>query len=47
MFNPIYDVDKNSLKYQVTPDNVTSIDLVDEFGQSTLLIDPGGQPGGG
>ncbi|MDR4512063.1 MAG: hypothetical protein MRJ93_10220 [Nitrososphaeraceae archaeon] len=47
LFNPIYDLDKNSLQYQVTPDNVTSIDLVGEFGQATLLIDPGGQSGPG
>jgi len=47
LFNPIYDVYKKTLKYEVTPDNVTSIDLVDEFGQATLLIDPGGQPGVG
>jgi len=39
LFNPIYDIDKNSVKYQVTQDNVTSIELLKEFGQSTLVID--------
>ncbi|MGD1836684.1 MAG: hypothetical protein ACPKPY_01325 [Nitrososphaeraceae archaeon] len=40
LFNPVYDVDKNVLKYDITPDNATSIDLSNKFGQSTLIIDP-------
>ncbi|MGD1834715.1 MAG: hypothetical protein ACPKQO_03245, partial [Nitrososphaeraceae archaeon] len=45
LFNPVYDVDKESLKYEVTPDNATSIDLPSEFGKSTLIIDcPPGCP---
>ena len=39
LFDPIYDIDKNSLKFQVTPDNTTSIELPSEFGQNTLVID--------
>ncbi|MFB5601090.1 MAG: hypothetical protein ACE5SW_12795 [Nitrososphaeraceae archaeon] len=45
LFNPIYDIDKNLVKYDITPENATSIDLPNEFGQATLLIDPGGQSG--
>ncbi|MFB5600600.1 MAG: hypothetical protein ACE5SW_10270 [Nitrososphaeraceae archaeon] len=41
LFNPIYDLDKNSLKYKVTPDNSTSIELPGEFGQTTIVIDSG------
>ncbi|MGD1836103.1 MAG: hypothetical protein ACPKQO_10325 [Nitrososphaeraceae archaeon] len=45
LFNPVYDLDKESLKYDVTPDNATSIDLPSEFGKSTLIIDcPPGCP---
>ena len=40
LFNPVYDVYKKSLKYNVTPDNDTSIDLPSEFGESTMIIDP-------
>ena len=39
LFNPIYDVDKKALKYDVTPDNATSIDLPGEFEQPILIID--------
>lgn len=39
LFNPVYDEKKNTLKYDVTPDNATSIELPSEFGQSTLVID--------
>jgi hypothetical protein len=39
LFNPVYDIDKKTLKYDIIPDNATSIDLPNEFGQSTLLID--------
>ena len=35
----VYDSDKESLKYDVTPDNSTLIDLPEEFGQATLVID--------
>ncbi|MGD1834373.1 MAG: hypothetical protein ACPKQO_01465 [Nitrososphaeraceae archaeon] len=36
LFSPIYDSEKNALKYDVvTPDNTTPIEL--EFGQSTLI----------
>ena len=41
LFDPIYDSDKKTLKYDVTPDNDTSIDLPSEFGQSTLVVDSG------
>ena len=38
LFNPVYNSDKQTLKYDVvTPDNTTSIEL--EFEQSTLIID--------
>ena len=39
LFTPIYDSDKMTLKYEVTPDNATSIDLPEEFGQTTIVID--------
>ena len=39
LFNPVYDVDKKTLKYDIIPDNVTSIDF-HKFGHSTLIIDP-------
>jgi hypothetical protein len=39
LFNPIYDLDKNSLQYEITPDNATSIELPSKFGQNTLVID--------
>jgi len=39
LFNPIYDKDKNSLKYKVTPDNLTSIELLAKFREATLIID--------
>jgi len=28
LYNPVYDVDKKILKYDVAPDNVTSIELL-------------------
>ena len=40
LFNPIYDSEKKSLKYEITPDNATSIVLPNEFGQTTIVIDP-------
>ena len=39
LFSPVYDSEKKTLKYDVTPDNATSIDLLDEFGQTTIVID--------
>ena len=39
LFDPIYDSDKMTLKYEVIPDNATSIDLSREFGQTTMIID--------
>ncbi|MGD1837744.1 MAG: hypothetical protein ACPKPY_06770 [Nitrososphaeraceae archaeon] len=39
LFSPIYDSDKKSLKYETIPDNATSIDLPNEFGQTTIVID--------
>ena len=39
LFSPIYDTDKKTLKYDVTPDNATSINLPEEFGQATIVID--------
>ncbi|MGD1834280.1 MAG: hypothetical protein ACPKQO_00980 [Nitrososphaeraceae archaeon] len=39
LFNPIYDIDERTLKYEVTPDNATSVDLPSEFGPTSLIID--------
>jgi len=39
LFTPNYDSNKKTLKYDVIPDNSTSIDLPSEFGQITLIID--------
>ena len=39
LFDPIYDSDNKTLKYEVTPDNATSINVPGEFGQITLFID--------
>ena len=47
LFTPIYDSDKRTLKYEVTPDNATYIDLPGEFGQSTLVIDDASGPDAG
>ena len=47
LFNPTYDSDKKILKYDVTPDNATSIELPSEFEESTLVMDPAGNPGVG
>ncbi|MFB5601130.1 MAG: hypothetical protein ACE5SW_12995 [Nitrososphaeraceae archaeon] len=33
LFNPEYDTDKMTLKYDITVDNTTSIELTNEFGQ--------------
>ena len=43
LFNPQYDPEANTLKYDITAENATttttSINLPSEFGQSTLVID--------
>ena len=39
LFNLLYDSEKKTLKYDVTPDNTTSIELQSEFGKSTMIID--------
>jgi hypothetical protein len=39
LFDPVYDLDNKTLKYDISPDNATFIDLPSEFGQSTLVID--------
>jgi hypothetical protein len=39
LFDPVYDEDRNALTYNARPDNATSIDLPDEFGQSVMIID--------
>lgn len=41
LFNPVYDENKKTLKYEIRMENNTSIDLVDGFGRSTLVIDIG------
>jgi hypothetical protein len=45
LYNPEYDSEANTLKYDMVTENGTSIDLLGEFGQSTLVID-GGQISG-
>ena len=40
LFYLVYDSNKKVLKYDVTPDNAKSIDLPNEFGRATLVIDP-------
>ena len=42
LFNPEYDSEANTLKYDIVMKNGTSIDLPSEFGQSTLVIDHNG-----
>ena len=42
LFNPVYDSEKKVLKYEVTTNNATSIELPKEFGQTTLIIDGDG-----
>ena len=43
LFNPIYDANNKMLKYNIFSNNTTSIDLPNEFGQSTLVIDEVGR----
>jgi hypothetical protein len=50
LYNPEYDSEANTLRYDITAENATttttssSIDLPSEFGQSTLVIDAGDGP---
>jgi hypothetical protein len=47
LFNPQYDPEANTLKYDITAENATtttSINLPGEFGQSTLVIDDDSDP---
>ena len=37
--NPVYDHENERLKYDVTPDNSTVIDISGEFGKNTIVID--------
>ena len=39
LFNPVYDSNKKILKYDITPDNVTSINVSAEFGKTSLIMD--------
>ncbi|MGD1838501.1 MAG: hypothetical protein ACPKPY_10655 [Nitrososphaeraceae archaeon] len=39
LFNPVYDSEKKILKYEVTPNNATSIELPSEYGEATIIID--------
>ena len=39
LFNPIYDTEKKTLKYEIITDNATSTELPSEFGQTTIVID--------
>jgi hypothetical protein len=53
LYNPEYDSEANTLRYDITAENATttttttssSIDLPSEFGQSTLVIDADNQQG--
>jgi len=40
LYNPVYDVDKKILKYDVIPDNATLMGLPSEFGKTSMIIDP-------
>jgi hypothetical protein len=37
--NPVHDPTAKTLKYDVVLENTTSTDILNEFGQSTLVID--------
>ena len=39
LYNPEYDSEANTLRYDITAVNATAVDLPGEFGQSTLVID--------
>ena len=38
LFNPIYNSNRRTLTYYISPDNTTSIDLPIKFGESTLVV---------
>ena len=42
LFNPEYDPEANTLKYDISAENATSLDLPDKFGLSTMIVDAGG-----
>jgi hypothetical protein len=42
LFNPEYDSEASTLKFDITAENATSIGLPSEFEQSTLVIDSSG-----
>ena len=42
LFNPVYNADTKTLKYEATPDNATMIELPEDFEQTTMIIDGGG-----
>ncbi|MGD1838438.1 MAG: hypothetical protein ACPKPY_10330 [Nitrososphaeraceae archaeon] len=42
LFNPVFDSNKKVLKYEIDTNNVTSIELPEEFGQTTVVVDIGG-----
>lgn len=39
LFDPVYDENKKTLRYDVTPDNATSIELPKDLEKSTLITD--------
>ncbi|MGD1836515.1 MAG: hypothetical protein ACPKPY_00470 [Nitrososphaeraceae archaeon] len=39
LFSPVYDPDKKALKYDITADNATSMEMPVELGQTTIVID--------
>jgi hypothetical protein len=45
LFNPIYDSNKQILKYDISPDDATSINISSKFGKATLFIDTGSNQG--
>jgi ABC-type Fe3+-hydroxamate transport system substrate-binding protein len=48
LYNPLYDPEVNTLKFDITDENATSsIDLLLRFGQSILVIDDDNSPSGG
>lgn len=45
LFNPVYDLNIKTLKYDITTDNTTSVNMTTKFEQLTLLIDTGSNQG--
>jgi hypothetical protein len=39
LFNPVYDINTNTLTYTIMGENGTSIELPSEFGQSVVVVD--------